>query len=251
MMVSVSQPSSPVTASLPILGSDGPVASSAQAAPAAPAPRVPGAVPTLPLMAPVPADDVQRADAIEGLNRVLARPVAVDLATLMLLFMEISQQQRKTARTIREATLSAQIAALHKVSDLMNDAANKRFTGAILANTIRLGTGVVQGRFAVGMAKMNAADVSTMHALQLRGQSLGELSGAVGGYISAGFERDAARLDSAQKTVEAQARREEAEVGYASELMQNMLEAIRDTKERMAAIESSRTETLRGMLRNI
>lgn len=205
----------------------------------------------IPLSPPSISTDLQRADALGGLNRTLARPVVLDMATLMALFLEVSQQQRKSARDIREASLTAQITALHKVSELMNDAANKRFTGAILANTIRLGTGIVQGRFAVSMAKTGAGDTGNMQALQLRGQSLGELSGAVGGFINAGFEREAARLDATQKTVEAQSRRDEAEVNYAGELMQTMLDAIRDTKERLAAIESSRADTARGMIRNI
>src|SRR5690606_32229277 len=65
--------------------------------------------------------------ALNGLSTT-AEP---DIFAMMALFQEIAQEMRNAARTERQASMDAQVGALHQAADKIKEAAEARFKGAL------------------------------------------------------------------------------------------------------------------------
>lgn len=75
--------------------------------------------------------------------------------------------------------------------------------------------------------------------------------GGMGGIIAAGFNQKADLLDAEKANLDAQASLSDTAVQHANDLMQQMMEVIRDVRDKMASMEQSQVETTRGIARNI
>ncbi|MCY1311373.1 hypothetical protein D9M70_616640 [compost metagenome] len=69
--------------------------------------------------------------------------------------------------------------------------------------------------------------------------------------MNAAQERKAAEHDAKRSEMEAQAKVHESGMQQASEMAQQMMDVIRDMRDKLSAIEQSRLETNRGIARNI
>lgn len=81
--------------------------------------------------------------------------------------------------------------------------------------------------------------------------SAGKLLGGAGEIITAGLRFAADSADVSAKRHEARAKLHESAVSGANEMMQQMMDVIRDVKDKLASIDQSRIETNRGIARNI
>ena len=77
------------------------------------------------------------------------------------------------------------------------------------------------------------------------------ITGGIGGMVSAGMEMSAAGHDARKAELESAAKVHEQGVQQANDLMQQMMDVIRDVRDKLGAMEQSRVETTRGIARNI
>lgn len=84
-----------------------------------------------------------------------------------------------------------------------------------------------------------------------RARVAGEFLGGTGGAIGAGLNFAASSAEVDAKRHEAAAKLHESATAEANDMMQQMMEVIRDVKDKLSAIDQSRTETNRGISRNI
>jgi len=97
-------------------------------------------------------------------------------------------------------------------------------------------------------AKIFENRAQTLNAMA---QGAGSLMGGIGATASAPVERAAAEHDAAKARAEADAKVHEQGVQQANDLMQQMLDAIRDVRDKLSAIEQARAQTTSGIARNI
>lgn len=117
------------------------------------------------------------------------------------------------------------------------------------------------------MGDSNGADVMTGTAKILDGQatryaaggqmlnSIGQgssgIAGGIGTIVNAHQEKDAAQHDAKKAELEADAKVHDSGVQQANDLMQQMMDVIRDVRDKLSSIDQSRIETNRGIARNI
>ena len=91
----------------------------------------------------------------------------------------------------------------------------------------------------------------TGQALNSAAMGVSGITGGIGGIVGAGFTNKADLADAKRAELEAQAKVHETAVGHASDLMQQMMDIIRDIRDKLSSIEQATLETNRGIARNI
>lgn len=217
--------------------------------------------------------------------------VTADIYTFMALFQKLAQQMRNTAREQRGAELQEQVSALQNAAEKMKDAAQQRFAAAMIQGAFQIAGGAMQigsamyaGSQMMGTRgqKQLEADFSKaqnsayggqqkqMHLDALQGsldkitaanasatkwnaigQASGGIAGGMGSMIAAGFSREADFKEAEKAKLEVQAKQHEAASQNANDMMQQMMDIIRDVRDKLASIQQSAVETNRGIARNI
>ncbi len=77
------------------------------------------------------------------------------------------------------------------------------------------------------------------------------ITGGIGGLVAAGFNHKADLLDADKTNLETQAKMHETAVQHANDMMQQMMDVIRDVRDKLSSIQQSQVETTRGIARNI
>ncbi len=77
------------------------------------------------------------------------------------------------------------------------------------------------------------------------------LINGVGGLIAASYNNKADLLDADKTNLETQAKMHETAVQHANDMMQQMMDVIRDVRDKISSIQQSQVETTRGIARNI
>lgn len=83
------------------------------------------------------------------------------------------------------------------------------------------------------------------------GQGASGLLGGMGTMISASYTQSADKLDADKMNLETQAKVHETAVQHANDTMQQMMDVIRDVRDKLQSIQQSAIETNRGIARNI
>lgn len=83
------------------------------------------------------------------------------------------------------------------------------------------------------------------------GQGSSGIAGGIGQIAQAAQEKKAAEHDAQKAELEAQAKVHDSGVQQANDLMQQMMDVIRDVRDKLGSMEQSRLETNRGIARNI
>lgn len=142
----------------------------------------------------------------------------------------------------REQELNAQTESLQQAAETLRQAADKRFAGAITSEGAQMIPGIAGIGYNFAPSKVSASGalnpdtrgprppVADLPAAENRPYSYSEMAEAIA---------------RAEREVTEQAR------DHASELMNQMLDIIRDIREKLSAIEQERTEPSRGIARNI
>lgn len=211
--------------------------------------------------------------------------VAIDIYSVMALFQKCAQEMRNQAREVRNSETQAQVASLKNAAQEIRNAAEDRLQQAIIQGSFQIAGGVTS----IGMSvaggilsaksiksggevdhatgarldpKTNAPiDLKIVQDSKLQGnwgaglsssaQSAGGIFSSVGSMIGAGREQAAAEHDAKKSELESDARVHEQSVQQANELMQQMMDVIRDVREKLGAIDQARIETNRSISRNV
>ncbi|MBB1625147.1 type III secretion system translocon subunit SctB [Achromobacter sp. UMC71] len=210
-----------------------------------------------------------------GVAQALAKLMGsadTDMYAVMALLQKISQEQRNAARADRAASMDAQVQALHSAADKIKEAAEERFKGALAQGISQIVGGAMQvgvGAGGIAATAASARMTATSSPLSAQqsitqakldgfatnssgiGQGLSGMAGGVGGIVQAAYDRKAGEADAARSHLEADAKVFESGVQHANDLMQQMMDVIRDVRDKLGAIEQSRSETTRGIARNL
>lgn len=217
------------------------------------------------------------ADTAKALAAFSPVMVEADIYAVMALFQKMAQEQRNGARQVRDSELQVQVGTLMKAADEIRSAAQDRFVGAVLAGSMQIVGGAVQAGF--GMKAMTASSAPKgssdavkqpsnntsltakgsdaakpspdSNSLTTTGSGLSQSIVGIGSIANAGFEQKASEHDAKKAELEAQAKVHESASQQANELMQQMMDVIRDVRDKLGSIEQSRLETTRGIARNI
>lgn len=224
-------------------------------------------------------------------GNIAPNEMSTDIYAVMALFQRLSQEMRNANREVRTNEMQAQVSALKNAADEMRNAANLRFAAAIVQGAFQIAGGamqIAQSSQALGnqmksaslerqaSVDMNASKLETnaaakqglrnsaamlteqskhagalgTHQQTMAGANSQIMSG-VGGMIAAGFNLGADHADARRAELDADAKIHETGVQQANEMMQQMMDVIRDIRDKLGSIEQSRLETSRGIARNI
>lgn len=231
-----------------------------------------------------PADGLKQPDggSITGAMSVLGslgdNQVSADIYAFMALFQQMAQQMRDTARTQRTTEMQAQVTSLQNAAEQMKTAAAERFSAAIAQGAMQIAGGLMQAGMSAasvnntvkGAQMQNQADGMSPKAVQLTGikvdaakltatgqaqmnygQAMSGISAGMGGMIGASFTLAADKADAAKMQLETQAKVQETAVQHANDMMQQMMDVIRDVRDKLQSIQQSAIETNRSISRNI
>ncbi len=210
--------------------------------------------------------------------------VAIDIYSVMALFQKCAQEMRNQAREVRNSETQAQVASLKNAAQEIRNAAEDRLQQAIIQGSFQIAGGVTSIGMSVVGGILSAKsiksggevnengirvdpktdkpiDLQIVQDSKLQGnwgtglsstaQSAGGIFSSAGSMIGAGREQAAAEHDAKKSELESDARVHEQSVQQANELMQQMMDVIRDVREKLGAIDQARTETNRSISRNV
>jgi|GEM_PF-460236 len=96
-------------------------------------------------------------DVMKNLNN---ETVSTDMYSVMALIQKLAQEQRNSARAIRDSNLEQQVTQLKSAADEIRNAAQDRFVGAVVAGAMQIAGGVVQMGSAVASGIKSAQAAS-------------------------------------------------------------------------------------------
>lgn len=212
-------------------------------------------------MLPKPGGDKSAGDPFGSLS---SESVSIDIYSVMALFQKCAQEMRNQAREVRNSEMQSQVASLKNAAQEIRNAAEDRLQQAIISGSFQIaggalsvGMGITGG--VLGAKGINAGADTTkgMHLSNLSStfsnsaQGAGSILTGIGSMAGASKERDAAEHDARKSELESDARVHEQSVQQANDLMQQMMDVIRDVREKLGAIDQARNETNRGIARNV
>lgn len=205
----------------------------------------------------LPAPDVTQGagPVFDAMSRLSEQKVQTDIYAFMALFQQLAQTMRSSAREVRANELQAQVDTLKGAAQEMRDAAKDRMIGAMTQGAFQIFGGLAQagsGGLQLGvLAKGGAGAEARARSLSDVGGGVSGVAGGIGTMINASQEQKAAEHEARRSELEAQSKVHESGMQQASEMAQQMMDVIRDVRDKLAAIEQSRMETNRGIARNI
>ncbi|MGE8689089.1 MAG: type III secretion system translocon subunit SctB [Achromobacter sp.] len=206
-----------------------------------------------PLQAPegkLGADAGPTLNALSGLSE---QEVQADMYAFMMLFQQLAQTMRTSAREVRANELQAQVDTLKGAADEMRQAAQERMIGAMTQGAFQIAGGLAQLGAGYKQASVLSGGGSEAMAKSYsdKGAGASGVASGIGTIVNAAQERKAAEHDAKRSELEAESKVHESGVQQANEMAQQMMDVIRDLRDKLSAIEQSRMETNRGIARNI
>lgn len=181
----------------------------------------------------------------------LQSSMSVDIYAVMAMAQKTAQEMRDANRELRASSLNAQVSELLSAADDMDKAAKFRLAAGIVQGAMKAAAGAATFGFnatAKGDGKGSETDRKE-HSAKGDGISLG-MQG-LGDIAAAGLNYGASKADAEVKRHEAIAKLHESAQAEANDMMQQMMDVIRDVRDKVSAIDQSRIETNRGISRNI
>ncbi|WP_323018735.1 type III secretion system translocon subunit SctB [Castellaniella sp.] len=212
-------------------------------------------------MLPKPSGDKPMSDPFGGLS---SESVSIDIYSVMALFQKCAQEMRNQAREVRNSEMQNQVSSLKNAAQEIRNAAEDRMQQAIISGAFQItgglvsvGMGVTGGVLGAKGINAGADTVSGMKlsnvasTLSNSAQGAGSIFTGIGGMVGSSKEREAAEHDAKKSELESDAKVHEQSVQQANDLMQQMMDVIRDVREKLGAIDQARNETNRGIARNV
>ena len=113
--------------------------------------------------------------------------------------------------------------------------------------------GVEQSLSVQGNASLAAGSRATTYSATASGvgQGLGGIASGAGQIIAAGKQKDADLKDAEKAKTEAIAKQHETAAQHAGDMMQQMMDIIRDVRDKLQSMEQAAVETNKGIARNV
>ena len=197
-------------------------------------------------------------------GNVSSEDVAVDIYAVMALFQKCAQELRDMAREVRNSSMQAQVTTLQKSAAEIRNAAENRLQQAIIAGSLQIAGGALSVSMGVAGGIYGAQGIKQGSTTQLgmelankaavlsgTAQGAGSMVSSIGSVAGAFKEQAASENDAKRAEYEAAAKVYDQNVQQANDLMQQMLEIIRDMRDKFGAIDQARSETNRGIARNV
>lgn len=220
-----------------------------------------------------PTPDVTDANRLwNDLGRVDTDQISADISMFLAVFAEFAQQMRSAARMQRHAETQAQMDALRSSADEMRRAATARFAAALSQAGAQMMGSLTQIGFSASAtskavqgathddvaAKASPPQVSfegkklaaRANAHSSYGQAATGLAGAAGGLIASPLNQQADEAEAAKANRDAAAKLHDAAVQDEEADMRQLLDVIRDIREKLAAIAQADTATNQAIARN-
>ncbi|MGY6268544.1 type III secretion system translocon subunit SctB [Achromobacter denitrificans] len=189
-------------------------------------------------------------NALAGLGE---QEVQTDMYAFMMLFQQLAQTMRSSAREVRASELQSQVDTLKAAADEMRQAAQDRMVGAMTQGAFQIAGGLAQvgAGYMQGRVLSSGGSEGMARSYSDKGAGVSGVASGIGTMVNAAQERKAAEHDAKRSELEAQSKVHESGMQQASEMAQQMMDVIRDIRDKLSAIEQSRMETNRGIARNI
>ncbi|MGN6580389.1 MAG: type III secretion system translocon subunit SctB [Bordetella sp.] len=100
--------------------------------------------------------------ANEAMKNLNSETMATDIYSVMALIQKLAQEQRNSARAIRDSNLEQQVSQMKSAADEIRNAAQDRFVGAVVAGAMQIAGGVVQMGSAVASGIKSAQAASKL-----------------------------------------------------------------------------------------
>ncbi|QEA13168.1 type III secretion system translocon subunit SctB [Comamonas flocculans] len=216
---------------------------------------------------PLPSSPSSKAasSTLNAIGQLSLQEMQTDIYAVMALVAKSAQQQRNSARELRHSEMAAQVKSLTDAAQEIRNAAKDRLAGAILSGTMQIGAGAVQigGAAKTMKATQNALGQSGVSDAQLGAltqvaagyntttQAVGQVMTGTGSILGGIMEHQAAQHDARKAELEAAAKAHETATQQAGDVMQQMQDMLRDIRDKLTSMDQSRSETARGIARNI
>ncbi|NMK47573.1 hypothetical protein [Achromobacter sp. Bel] len=181
-----------------------------------------------------PANASASAPAMEAMLKALGDSsgfVGTDIQGVMELFAKLASEQRTAAMAARLEAMQGQADALQGAADKIKQAAQDRIASAIAQGALQIASGVIQMGSAVAGRMNGDAMLKAAQAADSQSQ----------------IEANSKLHDLAIS--EADARVREAFAQSANDMMPQMMDVIRDIRDKLASL--SQIESSRGLIRNV
>lgn len=223
---------------------------------------------------------VEDAQQCENNLQNIVDQMPLDVNAMMAMFQRLSQEMRNANRQIRASELDAQVSDLLGAANKMETAAIYRLAAGCVQGGMQIASGAIQvgGAFKAGYdlkksqpdtaaatdtsttgsgaaaANSTASAIPPDKAFDLtmaRTKAASDITGGVSEVASSLLKFGADSADVEAKRMEATARLHESASSEANEMMQQMLEVIRDVRDKISTIQQASIETNRGIARNV
>ncbi|QVQ24864.1 type III secretion system translocon subunit SctB [Achromobacter deleyi] len=193
------------------------------------------------------------AGTLDQVSRLSEQDVQTDLYAFMALFQQLAQAMRTSAREVRQSEMTAQVDALKGAAQEIRNAAQERMVGAMVSGAFQIAGGIAQAGSGVMQGRLlaNGGSESVAKSYSDRAAGVSGMASGIGTMVNASQERKAAEHDAKKAELEAQSKVHDSATQQATEMAQQMMDVIRDVREKLSSIEQSRMETNRGIARNI
>jgi hypothetical protein len=232
----------------------------------------------LPLLLPTAAEGaraVLQAGTASSAGAGAIGPLSADMYAFMALFQQLAQTMRDQARVARSNETAAQVAELQRAAEQIRQAAEHRFAAAVTAGMVSQAAGMIAGtgiggskgavgsltskvgglasKSTEGLGKAGAGTVTTRApgGVGAFGAGMTAIGSGTGSSIGSSIGQSGAKSEAEAKEQEASTQSRDAAQQQTEDLMKEMMEVIRDVRDKLAEIEQSTVETNRGIARNI
>ncbi|QXL83620.1 type III secretion system translocon subunit SctB [Comamonas sp. NLF-1-9] len=106
------------------------------------------------------------ASAADALGKLSVQDAQADIYSVMALFTKIAQDQRTSARELRQSEMQAQVDTLIDAAEEIRNAAKDRLIGAIVSGAMQIGAGAIQMGGAAMSLKASASALKDFRASQ-------------------------------------------------------------------------------------
>lgn len=183
------------------------------------------------LPAPATTDESGRvmASARTAFDALDVEQTRIDLYAILDLVLRVTQEQRKTLQLDRYMNHRNQLLIQQAASERIRESASMRMWGSVFSGAFQM---------AGGAAALGGGGDAASRAIG----SLGTMSESGFGTLAAGYDAERAEL-------EAGAHKQEQATQVLNELMQQLLDGVRNILDKLQSIEQSRVDTNRGISR--
>lgn len=192
-------------------------------------------------------------DAGETLASTSMEENLVDIFALMKLFHEVARGQRQMAREARHAEREGMIAKIHAQADKIREAAAYAMAAGIVTGAFQIVSGGMTAYGGIkGLKIMKGGGEGAQVQAQNIGykwQGIGQATSGVGQIISSGLEFGAGQAREAEKRLQADEKVHETHVQDETEWMQNMLDLMREVRQKMEEVIRAQQDTLKSIIR--